>query len=235
MAVKMVDGSRRDDAWRRQGEVLRRPLALLLRGRAGMALALVLVIVAALAVLTVGLALDHAVEMRIAGNRKAAETAFRNAEAGLAVAQHRLAQRFATDPVNLQRRRTGSAALPDWDFLFMEATPYTGLNSRAELYDEIKIDLGMDHLCKVFGRLPEDRRDGAFGDLWGDNTRLVLRSVGFGPAGAEQETEMMVEAAAVPSACASYAQEGMGSIPSFVNMADRDAVAVTGSTLATVR
>lgn len=231
----MADGRRMDDAPGRQGKVQQGRLQGLLRRRDGMALPMVLVIVGALAVFTVGLALDHAVEMRIAGNRKAAETAFRNAEAGLAVAQHRLAQRFGTDPINLQRLRTGSAALPDWDFLFTGVTPYIGPNSRTELYDEIKIDLGMDHLFKVFGRLPEDRKDRAFADLWGDNTRLVLRSVGFGPAGAEQETEMMVEAAAEPAASASYAQEGMGSIPSYVNMRDRDAVAVTGSTLATVR
>lgn len=201
----------------------------------GMALALVLVIVAALAILTVGLALDHAVEMRIAGNRKAAETAFRNAEAGLALAQQRLAQRFASDPGNLQRQRTGTAALPDWDFLFLGAVPYTGRHSRNDLYDEVKVDLGMDHRFKVFARLPEDRKDGAFNDLSGDNTRVVLRSVGFGPAGAEQETEMMVEAAAEPSASVSYAQEGGGSMPGYVNMKDRNAVTVRGSSLAAVR
>lgn len=231
----MAEGSGRDDGWGRKDRALRAGPEFVLRRRDGMALALVLVIVAALAVLTVGLALDHAVEMRMAGNRKAAETAFRNAEAGLALAQHRLAQRFAVAPVNLQRRRTGSAALPDWDFLFLGAAPYTGRNSRNDLYDEVKIDLGMDHRFKVFARLPEDRKDGAFDDLSGDNTRLVVRSVGFGPAGAEQETEMMLEAAAEPSASASYAQEGTGSIPGFVNMADRDAVTVTGAPLATVR
>jgi len=204
-------------------------------GGEGMALALVLVIVAALAILTVGLALDHAVEMRIAGNRKAAETAFRNAEAGLALAQQRLAQRFASDPGNLQRQRTGTAALPDWDFLFLGAVPYTGRHSRNDLYDEVKVDLGMDHRFKVFARLPEDRKDGAFNDLSGDNTRVVLRSVGFGPAGAEQETEMMVEAAAEPSASVSYAQEGGGSMPGYVNMKDRNAVTVRGSSLAAVR
>lgn len=198
-------------------------------------MALVLVIVAATAVLAVGLALDHAVDMRIAGNRKSAEVAFRNAEAGLAVARQRLAQRFATDPVNRQRVQTGSAALPDWDFLFLGAAPYTGRYGRSDLYDEVKVDLGMDHRCRVFARLPDDPRDGAFHNLSGDDTRLVLRSVGLGPAGAEQETEMMVEAAAEPSASASYAQEGTGSIPGSVNMMDRDAVAATGPPLATVR
>ncbi len=205
------------------------------RGRDGFALALVLVIVATTAVLAVGLALDHAVEMRIAGNRKAAEIAFRNAEAGLAVARQRLAQRFAADPVNRQRLQTGSAALPDWDFLFLGAVPYSGRYGRSDLYDEVKVDLGMDHRFRVFARLPDDPKDGAFRNLARDDTRLVLRSVGLGPAGAEQETEMMVEAAAEPSASASYAQEGTGSIPGSVNMMDREAVTVTGPPLATVR
>ncbi len=201
----------------------------------GVALTLVLVIMAALAVLTVGLALDQAIEMRIAGNRKAAETAFRNAESGLAVAQERLARWFATDPVNLQRQRTGSATLPDWDFLFLNATPYTGPNSRKDLYDEVKLDLGWDHRFKVFAGIPEDRKDGAFQDLFGENTRLVLRSVGFGPAGSQQETEVMVEAVAEPSPAFAYAQDGLGSVPSHVNMRDKNAVTVTGQPLTTVR
>ncbi|MEJ5347423.1 MAG: pilus assembly PilX N-terminal domain-containing protein [Desulfosoma sp.] len=200
----------------------------------GMALTLVLVIIAALAVLTVGLALDQAIEMRLAGNRKAAETAFRNAESGLAVAQERLARWFATDPMNLQRQRTGSATLPDWDFLFLNATPYTGSNNRKDLYDEVKLDLGWDHRFKVFARIPEDRKDDAFQDLFGENTRLVLRSVGFGPAGSQQETEMMVEAVAEPSPAFAYAQEGLGSVPSHVNMRDKNAVRATGQPLAVV-
>ena len=205
------------------------------RRQEGMALALVLVIVAAVAVLALGLALDHAIEMRIAGNRNAALVAFQNAETGLAMAQARLAQRFATDPVNLHRIRTGTAALPDWDFLFLGATPYTGRNHRNDLYDEVKIDLGWDHRFKVFARCPLDLKDGAFQNLAADNTRLVVRSVGFGPAGAEQETEMMVEAVAEPSAAGAYAQEGMGMVPSHVNMEDKNAVTSAGQVIATVR
>lgn len=200
-----------------------------------MALALVLVIVAAVAVLAVALALDHAIEMRIAGNRKAALIAFQNAEAGLAMAQARLAQWFATDPVNLHRSRTGSASLPDFDFLFLGSTPYAGANHRNDLYDEVKISLGWDHRFKVFARYPEDVKDGAFQNLAGDNTRCVLRSVGFGPAGAEQEIELMVEMVAEPSASGAYAQDGMGTVPSFVNMKDRNAVTASGRPVAMVR
>lgn len=201
----------------------------------GMALTVVLVIIAALAALAVGLALDQAMEMRMAGNLRAAETAFRNAESGLAVAQERLARWFATDPVNLQRQRTGSASLPDWDFLFFNAVPYTGQHSRSDLYDEVKLNLGWDHRFKVFARLPEDRKDGAFEDLSGDNVQLVLRSVGFGPAETQQETEVVVEAAAEPSEAFSYAQEGLGTVPSHVNMKDSHAVRPTGQSLALVR
>ncbi|MGQ9670197.1 hypothetical protein [Desulfosoma sp.] len=200
----------------------------------GMALTLVLVIIAAMAVLAVGLALDQAVEMRITANRRAAETAFRNAESGLAVAQEKLARWFATDPVNLQRQRTGSSSLPDWDFLFLHAVPYSGPNSRSNRYDEVKLNLGWDHRFKVFARTPEDAKDGAFTNLTGDNVRLVLRSVGFGPAQTQQETEVMVEAAAEPSQAAAYAQEGMAAIPSYVNMKDRHGVRAAGQPLAVV-
>lgn len=204
------------------------------QGSQGLALTLVLVIIAAVALLAVGLALDQAVEMRITANRKAAETAFRNAESGLAVAQDRLARWFATDPVNLHRQRTGSSSLPDWDFLFLNAVPYTGPNSRGHLCDEVKLNLGWDHRFKVFARMPEDAKDGAFNDLAEDNLRLVLRSVGFGPAQTQQETEVMVEAAAEPSQAVAYAQEGMGAIPSYVNITDRHGVTATGQPLAVV-
>lgn len=194
-----------------------------------MALVLVLVVMAAVSILTLALATNNTVETRIVGNRRAAEIAFRNAESGVHVARKRLAQWFAVDPVNQMRLRTGSGASPDWDFLFTGQEVYTGPHDRNDLYDERQIPLGADDSYMVFVRSANDVEDDAFDGLAsGDNSTLIVRSVGFGPAGAEQEIEMRLEAAATANTFTPYAQEGGGALKTYVNVKERDAVSLNG-------
>jgi len=189
----------------------------------GIALVLVLVVMAAVSILTVALATNNTVEIRIVGNQRAAEIAFRNAESGINVARKRLAQWFAVDPINQARLRSGSGTPPDWDFLFVGQSVYTENHHRNDQYDEVRIDLGADDVYMVFARLANDMNDDNF-TTTGSRETLILRSVGFGPGGAEQEIEMMLEVAAEANTFTPYAQEGGGAMKTYVNVKERHAI-----------
>ena len=153
-----------------------------------MALILTILILAASAVVALSLAMQNVIETRIAANRKVTEIAFRNAEAGIEHARVKLAGMFASSPQNVARIRASQQ--PTWDFLFTTGVPSSDADSDSR-WDEKLVDLGSSEY-KVFARDSEDiTRDGSVIDL---DQIIILRSVGFGPAGAEQVVEVRIQA-----------------------------------------
>jgi hypothetical protein len=188
----------------------------------GMALITSVLVLAAAGVIAIALSLDNTVETRIAANQKTTEVAFRNAEAGLEHARLRLAGLFSTAPRNLNRIRLDQQ--PNWDFFF--TAPSTDPDGDGR-WDERLLDLGSASY-KVFVRDSEDlAKDGSFnsGNLDFDSDQMViLRSIGFGPGGAQQIVELRVRATGLGTHSGYYAQEGGGPTKANVNVRDREAV-----------
>jgi len=188
----------------------------------GMALILSIVVMAAMALMAIASTVDNTIEVRIASNQQTSEVAFRHAEAGLERARQFVSSQFATNPINLARIRTG-AGTPNWSFLF-QGSP-TADPDASTRYDEVLLNLGANDQYKVFAHYPEDRnKDNVFLPAGATGNDLALRSVGFGPGGAEKVIEVTVTAAAAESRYTSYAQEGGGATKTNTNIQDSNAV-----------
>jgi|WetSurMetagenome_2_1015567.scaffolds.fasta_scaffold11298_6 hypothetical protein len=178
----------------------------------GMALITTMLIMAAAGVIAIAVSIDNTVETRIAANQKNTEVAFRNAEAGLEHARLRLGGLFSTAPLNLTLLQSNQS--PNWTFFFQTDTPSQD-QERDSRWIERKVDLGSsDSNYKVFARDAHDP----------SGQMLILRSVGFGPGGAQQTVELRVAATGLGTHSGYYAQEGGGPTKANVNLRDRDRV-----------
>jgi hypothetical protein len=176
----------------------------------GMALITTMLIMAAAGVIAIAVSIDNTVETRIAANQKTTEVAFRNAEAGLEHARLRLGGLFSTAPLNLTLLQSNQS--PNWTFYFQTDTP-SGDQDRDPRWNERLVDLGSGNY-KVFAR---DALDPS-------GQMLILRSIGFGPGGAQQTVELRVAATGLGTHSGYYAQEGGGPTKANVNLRDRDRV-----------
>lgn len=191
-----------------------------LKEQKGMALLVSILLLAAVAMIAISLSADTTLEMRLAGNQKATEIAFRNAEAGLEHARVVLASQFTTSPVNVAMIRAGQT--PTWTFLFSSGVPPRTDPDWDSRYDEKLISLPSTSY-KVFVRDPQDSGlpDGSVIDT--DQT-IIARSIGFGPGGARQMIEVRLKASASGSVSGYYAQQGGGPTKANVNLREQASV-----------
>ncbi|MDY0042219.1 MAG: pilus assembly PilX N-terminal domain-containing protein [Desulforhabdus sp.] len=198
-----------------------------IRNDTGMALIITILVMAASTVVALSLSVQNVIETRIAANNKVTEMAFRNAEAGIEHARMKLAGLFASHPQNVARIRSNQQ--PSWDFLFPSAKlcdPSDQDDSSFDAdcdpqWDERLIDLGSSDY-KVFARDPEDlTRDGSVIDT---DQVIIIRSVGFAPAGARQAVEVRIQANAAGAQFGYYAQEGGGPTKNNANIHDKSKV-----------
>lgn len=198
-----------------------------IKNQCGMALLLSILVMAAAAAVALSLNFQNVVETRIAANQKAAEIAFRNAEAGLEHARVRLSSLFASNPVNVQKMRY-TPPTPNWTFLFATDASWAAFPvptadvDRDSRYDEALLNLNSSDY-KVYVRDSEDQV--VDGNPANDSDlAVILRSVGLGPGGARQVIEVRLEARGTGTQIGYYAQEGGGPTKANTNIHDKGKV-----------